>query len=239
MNRSGDVRQRQARALGDPTRHAIFQVVAASDAPVSVAELTQMSSLNHNAVRQHLGKLRDAGLVTEALLSHPGPGRPSLVYQASLSAEVWLSVGPYEQLTLMLLEMRRTGRTPREVGVDVGAAVAQRVPTTDQSLSGLADVLAAEMARRGFEPIRSEGDGGTEVVLHHCPFAAAAADDPDVVCELHRGMAEGVVAAISGGEVHVELTPRPPSHAGCRFRLSPAAVPDQGSPPSPRARIRR
>src|SRR5579884_87878 len=230
MNRGGDVRQRQARALGDPTRHAIFQVVAAADAPVSVAELTQMFSLNHNAVRQHLVKLHDAGLVTEASLSHPGPGRPSLVYQASLSAEVWLSVGPYEQLTLMLLEMRRTGRSPREVGADVGAAVAHRMPSTGDSLSALAEVIAAEMDRRGFEPVRSEADDGIDVVLQHCPFAAAAAGDPDVVCELHRGMAEGMVAVVSGPEVQVELTARPPAHAGCRFRLTRAAPAAEGAP---------
>jgi len=57
--------QEQAR-LGDPTRHRIFRYVADAGRPVGVAELTARFELNHNAIRQHLAKLVDAGLVTEA-----------------------------------------------------------------------------------------------------------------------------------------------------------------------------
>ncbi|MHB1137972.1 MAG: helix-turn-helix domain-containing protein, partial [Microthrixaceae bacterium] len=49
--------QVQARALGDPTRHSIFRYLAASDAPVGVAELTEHLGVHHNAIRQHLTKL--------------------------------------------------------------------------------------------------------------------------------------------------------------------------------------
>ena len=41
--------QEQARALGDPTRHAIFRYVADAGTPVDVAELTKHFALNHNA----------------------------------------------------------------------------------------------------------------------------------------------------------------------------------------------
>ncbi len=66
----------QARALGDPTRNAIFRYVDAASDPVGVAELTDHFGLNHNAIRQHLAKLRDAGLVVEELATPSGPGRP-------------------------------------------------------------------------------------------------------------------------------------------------------------------
>lgn len=49
--------QEQARALGDPTRHAIFRNIAEAGGPVGVAELTEQLGLNHNAIRQHLAKL--------------------------------------------------------------------------------------------------------------------------------------------------------------------------------------
>ena len=49
--------QEQARALGDPTRHDIFQYVVAAEGPIGVAELTEHFGLNHNAIRQHLAKL--------------------------------------------------------------------------------------------------------------------------------------------------------------------------------------
>ncbi len=46
--------QRQAKALGDPTRHRLFRYIAEAQAPVTVAELTSFAGLNHNAIRQHL-----------------------------------------------------------------------------------------------------------------------------------------------------------------------------------------
>ncbi len=73
--------QEQARALGDPTRHAIFEFVADAAHPVDVAELTDHFGLNHNAIRQHLAKLVDAQLVTESRATGGGRGRPRLQYR--------------------------------------------------------------------------------------------------------------------------------------------------------------
>jgi hypothetical protein len=42
--------QREARALGDPTRHRLFRHIAAAPEPVGVAELTDLVQLNHNDV---------------------------------------------------------------------------------------------------------------------------------------------------------------------------------------------
>ncbi len=50
-------------ALGDPTRRAIFERVAA--APASVADLARGLPVSRPAVSQHLRTLREAGLVTE------------------------------------------------------------------------------------------------------------------------------------------------------------------------------
>lgn len=49
-------------ALSDPTRRAIFDLVAAH--PRSVAELTRALPVTQSAVSQHLKVLRDARLVT-------------------------------------------------------------------------------------------------------------------------------------------------------------------------------
>ena len=49
--------QQQARALGDPTRYAIFRHLADADDVVGIAELSEHFELNHNAIRQHPGKL--------------------------------------------------------------------------------------------------------------------------------------------------------------------------------------
>jgi predicted ArsR family transcriptional regulator len=72
--------QRQARALGDPTRYQIFRYVSEAAEPVSVAEITAHVKLHHNGVRQHLAKLCEAGLLLEETV-RVGPGRPSLRYR--------------------------------------------------------------------------------------------------------------------------------------------------------------
>ena len=50
-------------ALGDPTRMAIFQALAAG--PTAVNELAQTLPVTRPAVSQHLRVLKDAGLVTD------------------------------------------------------------------------------------------------------------------------------------------------------------------------------
>jgi DNA-binding transcriptional ArsR family regulator len=51
----------QLAALGDPTRRAIFEMIA--DRPRSVAEITREVSVSQSAVSQHLKVLRGARLV--------------------------------------------------------------------------------------------------------------------------------------------------------------------------------
>ena len=50
-------------ALGDPTRRAVFERVAAS--PATVGELARGMPVSRPAVSQHLRVLKDAGLVRE------------------------------------------------------------------------------------------------------------------------------------------------------------------------------
>ena len=51
------------RALGDPTRRALFERIATSE--LRVAELTRESGVTQGAVSQHLKLLKQAGLVFE------------------------------------------------------------------------------------------------------------------------------------------------------------------------------
>src|SRR3954466_13240467 len=104
--------QEQARALGDPTRHDVFQYLVAAEGPVDVAELTAHFGLNHNAIRQHLAKLVDAGLVGGGRPPPTGRGRPRLQYEVDPRADSrWGAQGPYERLSLWLAGMGRTRET--------------------------------------------------------------------------------------------------------------------------------
>ena len=204
--------QEQARALGDPTRHEIFRYIVAAGAPVGVAELTAHLGLHHNAIRQHLAKLVDAGLVTESTVATGTPGRPPLRYDVSPRAESrWGAVGPYQRLSLLLGEIIRTGDPPVEVGRRAGARL-RVAPSGDP-----VDDVATALDRQGFEPQVRRRRRGADIVLGCCPFAAAALADRDVVCTLHLGIAEGLAA---GTDVQVEeLVVKDPRRAGCRVRL--------------------
>jgi len=54
------------RALADPTRLQMLAMLAKSTEPICVCDFTAAFDLGQPTVSHHLGKLRDAGLVTSA-----------------------------------------------------------------------------------------------------------------------------------------------------------------------------
>lgn len=208
---------RQAKALGDSTRHAIFRALADAPGPVDIATLTDRFALNHNAIRQHLAKLCAAGLVVEEVGPSSGPGRPRLQYRPALvTGGDWGIPSPYEHLATMLVEALRSGRSPREVGAEAGRQLAATVPGSADPV----DRLETIAAQRGFEPRRVERRGSVDLVLESCPFQVTASLAPDIVCQLHLGLAEGIAEATGGSMEVTELVARDPRRAGCRLKLT-------------------
>ena len=186
--------QQRSRALGDPTRYRIYQWIAHRERPVAVAELTDAFGLNHNTVRLHLKKLADADLVEESVEPPRGPGRPRRLYRLTGDAAArWNDEGPYERLSLLLLEVATTNGSALEVGRAAG-----RRAHLDTEAGDPITALSAAMAAQGFAPQVASGGAPTEFVLRNCPFAAAAEANPRIVCDLHRGMLEGLTERLSG-----------------------------------------
>jgi predicted ArsR family transcriptional regulator len=205
--------QQQARALGDPTRHSIFRYIAESDRPADVIEMTAHFGLNHNAIRQHLAKLVDAGLVVETTAVARGRGRPRLEYSVDPAADGrWGVTSPYERLSVLLTEMIHRGESPVEAGARAG-----RRHRAGSSAEPALEGITAAMAREGFDPEVRHRRDRTEIVLRNCPFESAALADPDTVCSLHLGIARGLA---EGTELAVEdLIRRDPRRANCLLRL--------------------
>lgn len=207
--------QQEARALGDPTRYRLFRYIADAAGPVGVAELTDFVQLNHNAVRQHLAVLKDARLVVEEVEQRSRPGRPRLLYR--LAPEIagrWGTSGAYAWLAGLLSDAVRRRIGPRQVGRHEGHRRGAELAGTGESV----DVLETEIERRGFRPIRLERGRKIEFVFGRCPFADVAGSDPETVCQLHLGLAEGLVEAL--GDLEVEgLVPKDPRRAGCRLTV--------------------
>ena len=208
--------QQQARALGDPTRHKIFVFISSAPKSVGIADINAEFPFNHNAIRQHVAKLVDAGLVAERRENAGRPGRPRLVYELAPGVDSrWGLVGPYERLSLLLVEIVATGDAPVEVGRRAGRVMAASAPVS----SDAADTMRAVMAQQGFDPELRRKARSSEIVLQNCPFESAALAHRDTICSLHLGIAEGLA---EGTEVAVsELIAKDPRKANCRVKLRP------------------
>ncbi|HEY1466554.1 MAG TPA: helix-turn-helix domain-containing protein [Acidimicrobiales bacterium] len=212
--------QREARALGDPTRHRLFRHIAAAPEPVGVAELTDLVQLNHNAIRQHLAVLKGAGLILEETEDRHRPGRPRLFYR--LDPEIagrWGTAGPYAWLAGMLSEALQTGQDPRQIGRTEGIREAVAVSGAGDPT----DLLEEEMVRRGFRPTRVDKGNRLDFVVGRCPFVDVAAGNPDTVCQLHLGLAEGLTEGLGGVEVE-RLVIHDAHQAGCRLSVQPVSL---------------
>ena len=196
-----------ARALSDRSRSRIFWHVMASETPVGVAELTELLGFNHNAIRQHVAQLVEAGMLVESTEPRDRPGRPRLVYTARDDA--MRSIGDesksYRRVAKLLLEVAKSGDDPYEVGKRAAAQDDGVVPTDVDGLAALMHHLAVE----GFEAVRT----GDRIALQVCPFADLAVEGPSVICELHRGLIDGYLDAPA------KLIARNPHVTSCEIRI--------------------
>jgi predicted ArsR family transcriptional regulator len=86
------------------------------------------------------------------------------------------------------------------------------------------DELVDVMAQQGFEPSVREHGERIEVDLGHCPFATTALADPETVCSIHLGMAEGITEWADGLVVD-ELIPHDPRQGHCQLRVRRRTTP--------------
>ncbi len=207
--------QREARALGDPTRYKLFRYIADARRPVYITELEEFLAVNHNAVRQHLAILKDALLVLEESEKRYTPGRPRLTY--SFNSEhlgAWGTESPYKKVAMLLTTVIKSGRSAHEVGRSEGVRRAQR----PSNHADLLQILDEELRFEGFKPLHKPGELECDIELQNCPYKEVAILDPNTICQLHEGILEGLVTQL---EEHatVRLVVRDPRRAGCCVKL--------------------
>jgi predicted ArsR family transcriptional regulator len=168
------------------------------DAPRDVAGIAAALGVHPNTVRKHLGRLTRDGLVVEETERRGGPGRPARTYRP-----VPVPPEPYEQLALLLLELRRSPAGAAEVGFAAGVRAASRMPDAVTAVAAVATL-------HGLTPTID----GDDVLLGTCPFEAALVADAHTVCSLHAGLARGA-AALHGADVAVVR-----EGDGCRLHLT-------------------
>lgn len=196
-------------ALGDPTRYALYEELAASAAPRSTSDLAEALGLHVNTVRPHLERLRDAGLVEVQRGSQGTVGRPQHRYTLVPDApSLGLEPAGYPLLAGLLadlveeveLEPERVAEVGRRCGLREARSEA-RGDAQGGPGPGCVEVLVAQLGRHGFDPLVEEGGGGVTVSFRHCPFRSLAEARPDLVCAMHRGLVEGWLEVSGRGRI--------------------------------------
>lgn len=216
------------KALADDTRFRLYRYLRLVDRPVSVREMSRRLSLHANTLRPHLRRLEEAGLVTHQVRKATGVGRPQTLYGAVEPSGD--EARDYRLLAEMLCGLVRTKREleratalAREWGgylaAQGGPKPGVRLPDR-QNLARLQDA----MARAGFDPRFRRTGSAVEVTLRDCPFRELTEDHRELVCSLHRGLVEGMLAGLKPPLGLREF--KPFAERGiCRLRAAPGRGP--------------
>jgi predicted ArsR family transcriptional regulator len=190
------------KALGDETRYAMYRELATATVPLSAQDLAERLQLHANTVRLHLERLREAGLVDVEAVHRGTVGRPQHRYSLAAGAPGLGLDPPAHVLLAGLLAAlaERIGAVPEDAA-DTGFAWGVEAGKRTRSRSCLR-ALQGELTSLGFEPaLDQESATTTRIDFLHCPFRELAEAYPELVCNLHRGLCEGVVDQVGGGRV--------------------------------------
>lgn len=184
-------------ALASPARRRVLDAVRAATEPPTAQQLAGELDLHVTTVRFHLDQLEQLHLVERTAGRTGRRGRPSVHYRAA-------TLGPdaaRDQMIAALAEaLAASGAAARRESAAAGRRWADTLPVPD----GGADVAVAEAFERlGFDPQVS----GDQIRLRACPFRDAASRHPEVVCQVHSGLAERIVEQVAGDAVDVRLAP--------------------------------
>ncbi|MEO5633096.1 helix-turn-helix domain-containing protein [Gaiella sp.] len=184
------------RALADPTRERILDLLRAADGPLSVAELAPSLGLHANTVRSHLQVLEEADFVVSAA-DHTGwRGRPPIRFSA-------VPPEPEQEHALLAaslasaLELLPDGvAIAQEAGRSWGRVMVERLePGRDSDDEICIERVATLLRRRGFAPEATENG----LVMNRCPFRDLAERYPRVVCSFHAGLIDGALVELGSG----------------------------------------
>ena len=208
------------RALGDPTRSRLLELLDTAPDGLSVADLARRLGLHANTVRSHLEVLERVELVGRRSAEPNGPGRPAGRFVALPAGRDERRADEHELLAGALagaLDGVADGPALAEAaGRGWGRYLVERLPpdAPDEDRVGRATDL---LARRGFAPVLD----GARIHMHRCPFRELAERHPDVVCALHRGLLNGALEEVDAAVRVRELVPFA-ADGTCHARLEPA-----------------
>jgi predicted ArsR family transcriptional regulator len=204
--------ERLVAALQDPTRRGILLGFYADPRPRSVDDVAAAAGVHRTVAFTHLERLAALGFL--ATSQRRGlPGKPAKLY-ALVAGPLELHHPARQFATLaglLAAGLQRFGAdgvmAARDAGRQHGAA--------------LGGVATGDVAEALLPLCLLGGDyavDGDRVLARNCIFREACASAPELVCQLHAGLIEGVLGA-SGLPGRVEPCSAE-EHAACAYRVS-------------------
>jgi predicted ArsR family transcriptional regulator len=201
-------------ALAEPARRDLYVYVVAQAGPVSRDQAAADTGLPRHAVKFHLDRLVEEGLLEVEFRrlsgrQGPGAGRPAKLYRrAAREISVTLPERRYDLAGRILAEAVHAADegTPIRTAVARAAAEAGRAAGAS-ALATTAVPLdpATVLASYGYQP-RTVGH---QTVLVNCPFHALAVDHTELICGMNLEFVRGMTQQLGYGGMDVQLEPTP------------------------------
>jgi predicted ArsR family transcriptional regulator len=211
-----------ARVLGEETRFRVYRAISTSDEPVAVSVLAERFALHPNAIRPHLARLEEAGLIVSRTdREGAGAGRPRRLYEPSPEPlEFAHPPRPLRALVRMLAEaVESLPAKPRDL-VSFGrrwgrswAVQGQTKRSVPRSRRGRADLLTQELAGWGWRPSVKRTAGEIRLSTGHCLFGDLSPSVNGRSCALEEGLLSGLVEGLVNGHASVTRT------GGCHHEI--------------------
>lgn len=223
-------------SLAEPTRRALYELVASSGDWVSRDAAAGALGLERGTAAHHLDRLVADGLLVvdyQRLSGRTGPGagRPSKLYRRA-AREFGVSLPPrsYDLAGRMLAAAADRARlgaadidtTLSDAAVAEGHELAEKIRAR-QKASGARSVAARRvvalevLADYGFEP-HEERDG--TVLLRNCPFHELAQAHTDLICGMNHCLMQSAADELG----NLGFDPRlEPQEGYCCVKLHPAS----------------
>jgi predicted ArsR family transcriptional regulator len=182
-----------------PTRAEVLHQLRSAGRPLPVADIAAAVDLHPNTTRFHLDALTASGLVVRTVEQRAQPGRPKVLY-ASVGGH---QVDHYQNLAAAMVrhfagDLPDRDERARAVGRAWGDQL--RLEHDPAGVRPPLERLVDVMTELGYDPDFVETPSPT-VVLRPCPFLELIGDDPQTICQLHFGLACGLVGPSPAWEV--------------------------------------
>ncbi|HEX9970279.1 MAG TPA: helix-turn-helix domain-containing protein, partial [Acidimicrobiales bacterium] len=182
------------KALGDNTRYAIYLELARSTTALSTADIAERLGLHPNTVRPHLERMREASLLDVEVDSRGSVGRPQHRYSlASDAPSLGLEPPTFPLLAGLLANVAAALNPPSEVVAEAGRDHGRHAGAQRAAAPTCVAAVTDELAELGFDPAAGHDGRTTTIAFTRCPYRELAEAFPELVCNLHRGIVEGMV----------------------------------------------